>query len=92
MAISCAAFSDRSEVVFTILPHYAMQNSCVVTAGCDQHEAVPYCVVEGQCPPEVKADPDRIEHAPTPIKTAVQASTEPSMGRSPTKIIQPSVR
>src|SRR5437868_11190075 len=42
---------------------YAVQNSCVVTAGCNQHEAVPYCVVEWQCPPEVKADADGIEHA-----------------------------
>jgi hypothetical protein len=42
----------------------AMQNSCVVTAGRDQHEAVPYCVVEGQRPPEVKTDPKGIEHTP----------------------------
>jgi len=43
--------------------HHTMQNGCVVTAGCDQHEAVPYCVVEWQRPPEVKADADGIEHA-----------------------------
>src|SRR5438067_9595103 len=42
----------------------AVQNSCVVTAGCDQHEAVPYCVVEWQRPPEVKGNADGIEHAP----------------------------
>ena len=43
--------------------HHTMQNGCVMTAGRDQHEAVPYCVVEGQPPPEVKAGPDGIEHA-----------------------------
>ena len=43
--------------------HHSMQNSCVMTAGRDQHEAMPYCVMEEQRPPEVKAGPDRIEHA-----------------------------
>src|ERR1700751_2369964 len=43
--------------------HHTMQNGCVMTTGRDQHEAVPYCVVERQRPPEVKAGPDGIEHA-----------------------------
>ena len=43
--------------------HHTMQNGCVMTAGRDQHEAVPYCIVEKQLPPEMKAGPDRIEHA-----------------------------
>ena len=44
--------------------HHATQNSCVMAAGRDQHEAVPNSLLEGQSPPKVKADPDGIEHAP----------------------------
>ena len=43
--------------------YHPMQNSCIMTTRRDQHEAVPYCVVERQRPPEMKAGPDRIEHA-----------------------------
>jgi hypothetical protein len=49
--------------------------------------------VEWQRPPEVKADPYGIKQAPnSDQKRAVRASTEPSMGRTPTWIIHPSTR
>src|SRR5712671_6634835 len=44
--------------------HHATQNSCVMAAGRDQHEAVPNSLLEGQSSPKVKTDPGRIEQAP----------------------------
>ena len=64
-----------------------------MTAGCDQHEAVPYCALERQLPPKVKSDPDGIKHAPSSNqKRGPRVSTAASMGRAPTRIIHPSVR
>ena len=40
-----------------------MQNSCVVATRRHQHEAVPYRLLEGQRPPEVKTNPNGIENA-----------------------------
>src|SRR5437764_8588144 len=64
----------------------AVQNSCVVTAGCDQHEAVPYCVVEWQRPPEVELNAELLEdtlgalwsHA---IIEAARQAAAPSLAR-----------
>jgi hypothetical protein len=64
-AVECVFRSERGDDSRSG-QHHPMQNSCVMTAGRDQHEAVPYCVVERQCPPEVKAGPDGIEHAANP--------------------------
>jgi hypothetical protein len=43
--------------------HHATQNSCVMAAGRDQHEAVSNGLLEGQRPPNMKTDPYGIEHA-----------------------------
>ena len=48
--------------------HHATQNSCVMEAGRDQHEAVPNNLLEGQRAPNVKTDPDGIQHASNPDK------------------------
>ncbi len=52
--------------------HHATQNSCVMEAGRDQHEAVPNSLPEGQRSPNVKSDPDGIQHASNPDKNRRQ--------------------
>src|SRR6266567_7667965 len=64
MAISRFAFQIVARCHSRSGQHHATQNSCVMAAGRDQHEAVPNSLLEGQSSPKVKTDPGRIEHAP----------------------------
>src|SRR5438132_2638741 len=64
MAISRFAFQIVSRRHSRSGQHHATQNSCVMAAGRDQHEAVPNGLLEGQSSPKVKTDPGRIEQAP----------------------------